>query len=250
MSGDSVERLIVLGASNVVRGLPALVSSMRRSEGNAEFLVAAGLGRSYGVSSRFSYRILPGILTGGLWAAVSERAPMRTRAVVADVGNDLLYGFPPEQVLAWVEDAVGRLESVADDIVIVGLPLHSIDSLSETRFRLFRSLLVPSCTLSLSDLAVSARTVHEGLMTMARKRKHRFFELRAGWYGIDPIHIRPRYWRAAWSEIAGLPVSQPLSLVETMRLRLLRPERRILFSREQITEQTGSGIGGVKVFLF
>ncbi|PKL30290.1 MAG: hypothetical protein CVV45_18255, partial [Spirochaetae bacterium HGW-Spirochaetae-10] len=70
------------------------------------------------------------------------------------------------------------------------------------------------------------------------------------WYGFDPIHIRPRYWRAAWSEIAGLPVSQPLSLVETMRLRLLRPERRILFSREQITEQTGSGIGGVKVFLF
>lgn len=105
---------------------------------------------------------------------------MHTRAVVADVGNDLLYGFPPEQVLAWVEDAVGRLESVADDIVIVGLPLHSIDSLSETRC-LFRSLLVPSCTLALPDLAAAARTVHEGLMTMARKRKHRFFELRAGW---------------------------------------------------------------------
>lgn len=250
MSGDSVERLIVLGASNVVRGLPALVSSMRRSEGNAELLIAAGLGRSYGVSSRFSYRILPGILSGGLWATLPERPPVRTRAVVADVGNDLLYGFSPDQVLAWVEDAVGRLESVADDIVIVGLPLHSIDSLSETRFRLFRSLLVPSCTLSLADLGASARTVHEGLRRMAGSRRHRFLELQPQWYGIDPIHIRPRYWRTAWSEIAGLPVLQPLSLVETMRLRLLRPERRILFSREQITEQRGSGIGGVKIFLF
>lgn len=250
MPGDSVERLIVLGASNVVRGLPALVSSMRRREGNAELLVAAGLGRSYGISSRFSYRILPSILSGGLWAALPERPSMRTRAVVADVGNDLLYGFSPEQVLQWVGDALGRLEAVADDIVIVGLPLHSVESLSEMRFRLFRSLLVPSCTLSLSDLAVSARTVHEGLRRMANSRRHRFLELKSHWYGIDPIHIRPRYWRAAWGEIAGLPVSQPLSLVEIMRLRLLRPERRILFSREQNTEQRGSRIEGVKVFLF
>lgn len=223
---------------------------MRHSEGNTELLVAAGLGRSYGVSSRFSYRILPGILSGGLWAALPERAPMYTRAVVADVGNDLLYGFSPEQVLHWVEDAVGRLEAVADDIVIVGLPLHSIDSLSDMRFRLFRSLLVPSCTLSLPDLAAAASRVQQGLSHMARSRKHRFLELKSHWYGFDPIHIRPRYWRTAWGEIAGLPVSQPLSLVETMRLRLLRPERRILFSRDQITAQNGAIIGGVKLFLF
>ena len=82
-------RVVALGASNLTRGFPILVSAARASAGpDVEVFAALGLGRSYGMESRVLARTLPGILDSGLWAALAGLPPLPTRAVVTDVGND------------------------------------------------------------------------------------------------------------------------------------------------------------------
>ena len=68
-------------------------------------------------------RTLPGILESGIWRHLSTVPPSPTRALVTDVGNDILYGFGAEQTLAWVREAVDRLQSTTRDIVLTDLPM-------------------------------------------------------------------------------------------------------------------------------
>lgn len=234
-------RLVALGASNLTRGFHVIVSAARRAAGpDMQILAALGHGRSYGAGSRFLMRSLPSIRSCGIWAALQQQSPVPTRCLVTDVGNDLLYGFSSDQTLEWIEESVQRCKSVSRDIVLTGLPLHSIERLSNARFLFFRSLLVPSCRLSLVDLIDRAHAVNAGLEAMARRQGLRFVALRPEWYGIDPIHVRPRFWSEAWSEIAGLPVGGAVaSRLEAMQMYLMAPERRMLFGRTFIHSQHG-----------
>jgi hypothetical protein len=80
-----------------------------------------------------------------------------TRGLVTDVGNDILYAFSAEQTLAWVEQAIDRLSRHTQDIVLTDLPLASIRRLSSVKFLAFRSILVPSCRLSLAHEGAAKR---------------------------------------------------------------------------------------------
>src|SRR5262245_54573300 len=109
MSGD-IGRIVALGASNLTRGLQTVVSTARGTWGpGVEVLAALGHGRSYGARSHFVFRGLPGILDSGLWGELESRPHVATRALITDVGNDILYGFSPEQTLEWVGEALRRL---------------------------------------------------------------------------------------------------------------------------------------------
>jgi len=148
-----IGRVVALGASNLTRGFQTVVSSARATWGpGVEIVAALGHGRSYGADSRFLVRRLPGILQSGLWRNLETAAPLRTRALVTDVGNDILYGFPPEQVLAWVDEALGRLGRYTDDIVLTDLPMANARRLSRAKFRAFTSVVVPACRLSLDQV--------------------------------------------------------------------------------------------------
>jgi hypothetical protein len=205
-------------------------------------MAALGHGRSYGVPSHLAFRTLPGILESGLWRDLESRPRVPTRGLVTDVGNDILYGFSAAQTLAWVAEAVRRLRSITEDIVVTDLPLASIRRLSSRKFLLFRSILVPSCRLSLAQVLDTAETVNAGLAELSTDEGAQFLRLKPEWYGFDPIHIRPSLWRAAWQEILG---SQPateegdFSRLEGVRLYLKPPERQWLFGVERFTPQTG-----------
>jgi hypothetical protein len=234
-------RVIALGASNLTRGFPILVSAARASGGpEVELLAALGLGRSYGMESRVLARTLPGILDSGLWKALAERPPLPTRALVTDVGNDILYGAPPERILDWVEQAVGRLSVFTDDIVVAGLPLDSIRRLSPAKFLAFRTILFPRARLTLTQAIDAAERIAEGLRVMAQDRGARFVTLRPEWYGFDPVHIRPGRWAVAWREILGADESgRAPTLSETLRLHAVFPERQWLFGLERVRPQRG-----------
>ena len=74
-----------------------------------EVLAALGHGRSYGAHSRFVFRTLPGILESGLWQELESRPQLPTRGLVTDIGNDIFYGFSPEQTLGWIESYFGSI---------------------------------------------------------------------------------------------------------------------------------------------
>lgn len=248
-------RIVALGASNLTRGFRTIVSTARSVWGpDVEILAAFGHGRSYGAPSQFLFRTLPGILKSGLWTELERRPPMMTRALVTDVGNDILYGFSVERTLGWIEEVLRRLRRVTQDIVLTGLPLAAVYRLSRIKFLVFRSMLVPSCRLTLAQVIENAERVNEGLLRLSQMYGAKFVHLHPAWYGFDPIHVRPSCWRTAWQEILGesVPGSREVrSMVESVRLYLMRPERRSIFGIEQVTPQSGVALRpGGQVWLY
>jgi hypothetical protein len=244
-----------LGASNLTRGLHIVVRTARSAWGpHIEVVGALGHGRSYGARSRLGVRTLPGILECGLWRMLESRPEAPTRSLVTDVGNDILYGFSAEQILAWVGEAVSRLKRFTGDIVLTDLPLAGIRRLSQARFLLFRSTLVPSCRLSLARVIETAEHVDAGLVQLAAAQGIRFLRLKPEWYGFDPIHIRPSLWREAWREILGSPSEggrDAPSTLEGLKLYFTPPERQWLLGIEQRRPQLGIALqSGGRIWLY
>jgi hypothetical protein len=215
-------RIVALGASNLTRGLHAVVTAARDEYGrDVEIVAALGHGRSYGADSTILARTLPGILQSGLWSALDALPPAATRAIVSDVGNDILYGFSAAQILDWVRDTVVRLRRHTPDVVLAGLPPIAEQHLSEAKFLLMRSVLFPRCRLSLSEVAAAASAVEQGLRQLSAAEQLRFVEMQPEWYSFDPIHIRPSLWQPVWREIIAGHAGQErrrLSRLEGLRL--------------------------------
>jgi len=196
-------RLVLLGASNLTRAISTVVETARLLVGEPEeILVAAGHGRSYGLGSSVFGRFLPSILGCGLWSRLREGDPATpTYALVADAGNDIAYGQPPARILAWIDEVVDRLHAVDARVVLAGLPLDTLACMHPAWFACFRTLMFPGRELTREQAIVRARELHAGLESLARERGASFACLRPEWYGFDPIHIKLRHWRAAWSEL-------------------------------------------------
>jgi hypothetical protein len=199
-------------------------------------------------------RTLPGILDSGLWRMLESLPPAPTRALVTDVGNDILYGQSAGQILAWVDEVLIRLQCVTPDIILTDLPLASIQRMSQLKFLFFRSALFPSSRLSLNYVKEIADTINTGLTKLANTRGVKLFKLNPGWYGLDPIHIRPSLWRSAWRQILDAPAAANpgrSTLPEGMRFYLMPPELRWIFGIKQITPQAGTALpGGGRVWLY
>jgi hypothetical protein len=238
-----IGRVVALGASNLTRGFHTVVSTARASWGpDVEVLAALGHGRAYGVRSRFIVRTLPGILESGLWRELEARPHLPTRALVTDVGNDIVFGSSAGQILEWIAEAMDRLARTGADIVVTGLPVAGIRAVSEAKFRLLRAIFFPSCRIPLVQVQETAERVNAGLAELSATRGARFLKPKPEWYGFDPIHIRPSCWRPAWREIlGGEPGGREVvtSRLEGLRFYLSPPERRWICGVEQFTAQPG-----------
>jgi len=237
-----ISRLVALGASNLTLGFSAVLGAARQAFGaEVEVLAALGYGRSYGSSSTVLIRTLPGILQSGLWRELDRRPGVPTRAVIADVGNDILYGFTPAQILGWVKEAVERLRGHTTDIALTNLPSVSIKRLSPAAFLFFRSVFFPPSRVLRDQAFERVDEVNAGLEALASAMELRLIRLDPAWYGLDPIHIRPRYWPIAWRRIVAgdSEDASGFSMRELARLHLLPPERRFLAGVEQIAPQSG-----------
>jgi hypothetical protein len=256
VAGDRIGRIVAVGASNLTRGLHTIVATARGVWGpDVEVLAALGHGRSYGGPSTFLVRGLPGILESGLWRELASHPPARTRALVTDVGNDIMCGHPPARILEWVDECVARLQRCTADVVITGLPHAAVAGLPPRRYLLFRTVFFPRCRLTLDQTMRAAAEVDAGLETIAARRGAAFLRLRPEWYGLDPIHIRPGMWREAWQEIlCGDPRTAPVARAprrEALRLYCLQPERASFLGLERRKPQRGVALRrGGRVWLY
>jgi hypothetical protein len=254
-SVNTTSRFIALGASNLTRGFGTIVSIARAAWGpEVQILAAHGRGRSYGVHSRLLFRTLPGILESGLWQKLESLPPIPTRALVADVGNDILYGYSSTQILDWVEEVIRRLQSVTRDITITDLPTFNIRQLSNAKFLAVRSILYTGCRLAIAQVIERIEKVSAGLAEISAARSIRFIRMNPEWYGMDPVHIQFSSYRIAWPEILGLSPGVSggsLGLTELLKVHSLAPERRWLFGVEQFTPQPGLSLpSGGRVWLY
>ena len=240
---------MLLGASNLTRAFPLVVSCLRaRLEGPLDVLAAIGRGRSYGRTSRFLVRHLPGILECGLWRALEERPRVETVALLADLGNDLVYGAEVGEIAAWIERILDRLAGQDARCALVRLPLETIDRISELRFRVAKSLFYPGRAGDLGALRARAKELDARTVEIARARGVALVTQPAYWYGLDPIHVlRTRREEAcgAWlGPLCGDPIppqqdSDPKRLARADRVALsrARPERRRVLRRLETRAQ-------------
>jgi hypothetical protein len=197
-------RVVVLGASNVSRGLARLAAiARRRSAGPLDLFITAGHGRSYGVNSRVAARRLPSILGSGLWRALERQPPpgddsCRPLALVTDIGNDLLYGFSAGQVAGWVREAVRRLTEQGGRVAITRLPLASLETVGPARYRMLRTCYVPGCRLPLAAVKEAAADLDAQIAAVAADHAAILIEQPGDWYGLDAIHLRRRHLDSLW----------------------------------------------------
>ena len=256
MTDERIGRVVAVGASNLTRGFHTVVATARTVWGpDVEVLAALGHGRSYGGPSTFLVRGLPGILQSGLWRELESHPPVPARALVTDVGNDIMYGYPPAQILDWVDQCVARLQRFTPDVIVTGLPHAAVTGLPAGRYLLFRSVFFPRCRLTRDDAMRIGAEVDAGLQRIAASRGAAFLSLRQEWYGLDPIHIRPRMWRTAWQEILcgeqRAVASAQAARREAVRLYCLQPEQATFLGRERRTPQRGVPLrGGGRVWLY
>ncbi len=202
---------MLLGASNLRIGFPEILARLRGGAGGpVEVLAALGHGRSYGSWSQvLGVRRLPGILNCGLWEALERQSAQpapSTLALVADAGNDLLYGAGPETIADWVAACLDRLARHGAEIVLSLPPLASLETVTEIRYRLVCSILYPARKAApWPTMLANVRELNDRLRRLGADRGARVIEPPSSWYGIDPIHIRRRRRNEAWLQILRGP---------------------------------------------
>lgn len=251
------DRFVVLGASNVSRGLARLAAMVRvRTAGQAGLFVAAGHGRGYAVTSRVGLRRLPSILASGLWRALDREQVAAPAAVVMDVGNELLYGLGVAAVAAAVRVAVDRLRDRGARIAILGLPLAGIARVGPLRYRLMRTVYVPGCPLALGAVQQGAIWLDEELRAIAADAGATFIEQPGAWYGFDALHVvRPRL-DDLWQQVGdawGLPpvTGQPrATFADWAMLGIRAAEVRSIARRTLLTPQPALDRRGLRVWMY
>ncbi|MEE3369524.1 MAG: hypothetical protein VX346_09300 [Planctomycetota bacterium] len=237
-------RVILLGASNLTRGISTVVEIAKTKWGTPlDIMSALGHGRSYGKTQRVLGRTLPAIIECGLWQDLDERPQADTASLITDVGNDLLFGVPPLRVVEWIDQCLERLASVSQSLVITELPLNNLSKLSASRFRLFRTILFPSCPMTLLETGKAAEDLNDGLLKLANRYGAQVVRPDEAWYGFDPIHIKMRHWPMAWAQIMQPWSQQPLavpakgSFFRWLWLRRLTPHYRQILGFDQRKNQ-------------
>lgn len=243
---EPASRVVVLGASNVARGIGTIVDVAREQLGSPlEVWAAMGHGRSYGLTTSIPFRTLPSILECGLWRALASRPTLPTWTIVTDVGNDLIYGCHPDQVAEWIDEAARRMRNHSQRLLLTGLPLSSVQGIGRWRFHAFRSALFPKSTLQLDDARRFACELDEAVRQLAVQHSAEFLTPPAHWYGLDPIHIRVAAQRDAWRTIFSaltqknfLPSSKLRSpWREWLRMMMIRPQQSRVFFRAREVAQ-------------
>lgn len=203
-------RVVLLGASNLRLGLSIIMRlALARLGGPLEFYVAHGFGRSYGMWSNIPWRALPGITQCDLWCDVERSPSLPTFAMLTDVGNDLLYGVSPEQLIAWVDECVGRLATFDSKIVVTELPISSILATSVLRYKIFRTIFFPPSRLTFQEACRRAEDTNRRLRLVAESHECETVSMQEAWYGFDPIHLRRRYRFDAWTTVADALFPSP-----------------------------------------
>lgn len=198
-----MNRIVLLGASNLTLSFCRLVDGLGQAlESPVEIRAAHGHGRSYGEWSCVFGRALPGIADCRLWEDL-DRVPAAdsTRALVTDIGNDILFGAEVERVLGWVRECLDRLQAQGARTVMTSLPMASLANLSRARFLCARSCFFPQSRLTLPDVQRLAEELEAGIIALGEREGVTLVEPEGDWYGLDPIHIRPGRKNVAWQSI-------------------------------------------------
>jgi hypothetical protein len=254
---------VLLGASNLTLGWPHLLRALKHGiKESVDVFTANGMGRSYLRHSRFAWRTLPGILESDLWSQLQQhieqtRSDKPPVALITDLGNDMVYGRSPQEVVAAAEQCIQRLKACDErvEIVITRPPVQSVTRLSWLRYHFFRTVLFPACDIKLTRMQQLTQELDEGIRDLAEQYGVIHTEPLAEWYGLDPIHIRrrnrfdafcgmTRHWQA-WT---AQPADGNVTSSQALPVRRPIPFHRLVWSRIRNHPQPSVQSEAVRIF--
>jgi hypothetical protein len=206
----------------------AVATAKERLQGPLLFHVAMGHGRSYGIEAGYLGKIFLGIFQCGLWEELQRDGALSTVACVTDIGNDLAYEIPVEEVLDWVTRCLDRLQECEARVVVTALPMVALMGVGKVRFSVLRAVLFPRCRLAQGELLERAKRLDAGLRELAEVRKIPIFSAPNAWYGLDPIHPRRSQMKAWWNSQFDLVGAKEVSSVRVADSWLMRTYLRCL----------------------
>ncbi|MCP4175231.1 MAG: hypothetical protein GY758_31160 [Fuerstiella sp.] len=248
---------VLLGASNLTLAWPRLIPLVcQRFPSPVHVYTAHGMGRSYMLErTGFAVGRLPGILRCGIWDALPCISNMAAPyALITDLGNDLGYGCEPQVVVAAAEESVQRLRNWDPRcrIVLTRPPVQALHRLGRLRFLMFRSVLFPFSRLTLEEILQKCQELDERLTLLAEQQTVHILRPKPEWYGLDPIHVRRRCQRRAFTEMLDPCDVQPRTASHMPRASHSRPtaEVRWVLGTERRTQQPSVRSGEISVFAY
>ena len=252
-------RIILLGASNLTLAWPRLLDVIASvCQEPMEVRTEHGMGRSYFLPySRFVFRELPGILQSGLWSSLAQTPDREPLALITDIGNDLVYGRQPTEIGDAIDECVTRIRSWHPEsrIVLTRPPVTSVQDVGRLRFAFFRRVLFPATSLTLETIKTGTAELDDRLVALANERSVCLVEPERQWYGLDPIHVRLRWQRAAFRKILqhwGMGITDCNDVAKRVRVSGRRPvpETVLRLGREQIHSQPSIQTKDFSVFCY
>lgn len=264
-SASSTQTVVLLGASNLRISLQTVVSTLRSMYSDLSLFVACGHGRSYGQWSAIPFRALPGITQSELWPAlekhlaglaVATQSPP-PKALITDVGNDIVFGVPVPQILEWVAICCDAFHQARADLIITLPPRDRLERLSDLHFKIARTIIFPRSRITRGFMLETVEALRSGLLALAERSGATVIDPPVEWYGIDPIHIRRGVRPGVWKSIfAQWPVTAAVSATSMQTVSLprglmgMRPHYRRYFGREQHTPQPVHHANGLRLELY
>ena len=241
-----MRRILILGASNVTLAFPLIAAACisGRSSAPVELFAAHGHGRSFCKRSYVLHRGLPSIPECGIWEDLESRPPVEGQwALLTDIGNDLIYGVPVELIAERVEDCIGRIVASKMPLTYVPPPLERIQLLTERSYRVIKQILFPGPTVPWRQISRDIVQLNERITQVVQEAGGTIVQPELNWYGVDPIHIRPRRRAAAWQKILSSwsfpenPVVAWPGINRASQLWRLSPQERSYWARSYQNDQ-------------
>lgn len=207
MPTDSPARpvlLAFLGASNLARGYTALSHFLARglAPHPVECLAAMGPGRGYVASGGLWNITYPPIAQCGLLEAVRERAASgrNVAAFVTDIGNDIMYGVPADEIIGCLDKIFQTFDAVAGQVLVTPIPLDLEKDIGPGTFRRLRALYFPRSQVTLAQATRAVNEINAFIRTCRLARVHPLEGMEA-FRGFDKIHYAVLRNAPAWTRV-------------------------------------------------
>ena len=199
-------QFILLGASNLSiakYGIQRYFRTRFTANYNST-LIASGPGRAYCVSGGIFVVNYPPLKNSQAISLGREKSSehSQTIALIADIGNDILYGVPAQKIIRDLDKLIQELSNFCSHVFALPIPCKKIEQLSHWKINLLKKILFPKSKLSPENIIASIHSINHYLSQLNNPRITLLKPMddSMGWdhihYGIFNLHT-------TWAQITA-----------------------------------------------
>ena len=215
-----------MGASNLARGYRALTHYLVSclAPHRVEVFNAMGPGRGYCTWGGIFNIRYPSIGSSGILESARAHADpdCKVVALITDIGNDIMYGIPANEIIACLDTLLQKLNTLGAEVFVHPIPLDFSKDVSQRQFRILKYIFYPRSAIDYHKAEEAVSVINDFLRTRAKGRI-RLLPSAKDFCGVDKIHYSIFRSHKAWSRVAhemlhvlNVPKTKTISLGSTL----------------------------------